>query len=71
MIGPQPGQAMQILRDSLVLLGGLNVTKSPVGVLGLASFLGREVTVSAKQKPAKCGVVKLSVLLTCEMKSLQ
>lgn len=47
------------------------MTKSPVGVLGLASFRCKEVTVSTKQKPAKCAEVKLSLLFTCEMKSLQ
>lgn len=47
------------------------MTKSPAGVLGIASFRCKEVTVSAKQKSAKCGEVKLSLLLTCEMKSLQ
>lgn len=50
---------------------GLNVTKSPVGVLGLASFRGGKIMVSTRHKPGMYGVVKLSPLLTCEMKSLQ
>lgn len=70
MIAPQPGQAVQILRDKSCSSGGLSVTKSLVGVLALASFRDKEVTASTKQKPAECGVVKLSVFLTCEGKSL-
>ena len=46
------------------------MTKSSAGVLGLAFFRVRDVIVSPRHGPGVYGVVKLSPVFTCEMKSL-